>query len=182
MKSLISSCKIQLHKIRANRIIFGAVELPSDHYKHMYEWSPRPPDPNAKMPPIDPHEFYMAFNTCKPNCLLGRIGWHECSEPLDGIASMENIPKRKTAWEVDACHGKEVARGIQANLEVSGKRMFIYHCVTILGPFVFWGVWQRSHSEDLQGASTPATIALMLLSLWWTALAGRPLLQRQYKE
>lgn len=180
--SLSRLCALQLHKVRANRIIFGAVELPNDHYKHMYEWSPRPPDPDARMPPIDPHEFYMAFNTCRTNCLRGRIGWHDCLEPLEGIDSMENIPKRKEAWQVSACHNKEIAWGIQAKLEISPTRMFLYHCIMLVGPFMFWAVWQSFHPDDLQGASTPATIALMLLSLWWTVLAGRPLLRRQYNE
>jgi hypothetical protein len=146
----------------------------------MYEWSPRPPNEHARMLPMEPHEFYMAFNTCRAQCLGGRIGWHDCFEPLEGIESMESIPKRKKEWRVNVCHSKEIAWGLQAKLEISVTRLFLWHCVILIGPFAFWVVWQSFHRNDLQGASTPATIALMLLSLWWTTLAGVPLLKRQY--
>ena len=152
--------------------------MPDDQNQHMYDWSPRPPDPNARTPPLDPHEFFMAFNSCTKSCLRGKIGWHDCFEPLDGIESMQCIPKRKEKWKVDTCPKKDRAWGIQAKLEISLCRVFVYHLLMLIGPFAFWGIWQCYHPNDVQGALTPATVAVMLMSLWWTVLTSGPLLRR----
>lgn len=173
-----SLSRLQFQKLRANRVVPSCTGLPDEHHKDMYDWSPRPPHPEAKMPPVDAHEFREAFNSCSSNCVFGRFGWHECCEPFEGIDSMLSIPKRREPWVVDGYNRREVAWGIQANLEISMVRMATYHCLILLGPFAFWAVWQSFHRLDFQDASTPAMVVLMLLSLWWTVLASAPLLKQ----
>lgn len=75
------------------------------------------------------------------------------------------IPKRIRKFEKDE---KSPIWGVQTTFAVSFSRIVAYHCVMVIGPFIFWAWWLSQHPGDLQSASVPLVIFLGALSLFWS--------------
>lgn len=151
----------QLEKIRKNRIIFRGKDLPTDPN---YEYNPRPP--NAEIPPITPHEFELAFSSCSPRCVFSPF--HDCVELPTGTFAMERIPKRKSAFQLNAS-APEFAWGLSAQHSISLVGVVAYHMLIFLGTVAFWAWWLRQHPDDLQNAAVPLTVVAVLISLFWSS-------------
>jgi hypothetical protein len=53
---------------------------------------------------------------------------------------------------------------------VSALYVTLYHVVIMVGLMFGWTWWARLYPEDLQGASVPVTVMLMLVSVFWGTL------------
>ncbi|KAG4439306.1 hypothetical protein IFR05_005239 [Cadophora sp. M221] len=151
---------VKFEKIRANRAISNKKhDLPVDI---LYEYTPRPP--NADIPPIDPHEFELSLSPCSSFCVFKLF--HDCIEPPDGGLALERIPKRKRALELKI-RNREQAWGLLAQHSISALLIFSYQAMIVAGPLAIWGWWQALHPDDIQNASTPLTVVVALLCLFW---------------
>ncbi|ORY06745.1 hypothetical protein BCR34DRAFT_616857 [Clohesyomyces aquaticus] len=130
-----------------------------------YEYTPRPP--SADNPPIPQHEFEMHLSACVQPCRWSLL--HECMPELSTSSVLDSIPKKATRFDVHSRSATDVyAWGLEAKFAVSALYVAIYHLLIFAFPFGFWVWWMKGHPNDLQGASVPATIALGLLSLFWS--------------
>ncbi|KAF2462719.1 uncharacterized protein BDR25DRAFT_347630 [Lindgomyces ingoldianus] len=130
-----------------------------------YKYAPRPP--HAENPPIPQHEFDMHLHACVQPCIWSRF--HDCMPELNTTIVLESIPKKVSQFDVDSDQVVDAyAWGLEAKYAVSAMYVAIYHLIIFAFPFGFWAWWLHGHPNDLQGASVPATIALGLLSLFWS--------------
>lgn len=82
------------------------------------------------------------------------------------------IPRRKGKFEIENSIRRNPIRfawGIQAQYNISFLHVITYHFLMMVGPTVFWVWWQKHHPNDLQNASIPLAIAIVLISLFWSA-------------
>lgn len=153
---------LQFEKVAKGRVIICGKELP---VHPDYDFQPRPP--HASLPPIHPHIFDMAFNGCGSNCWIPLF--HDCFE-IDEEGLTNRIPKKKSPFDVDSRDLSErYAWGLQARYRISGLRVMLYHILILVVPFILWGWWLKNHPDDIQSASIPLTVILMLISLFWSA-------------
>jgi hypothetical protein len=89
-------------------------------------------------------------------------------EPVSGREALDCIPKRRAAWELKLST-KEYAWGLQAQFSISLARTVIYHFLIFAGGFVFWAWWQVHHPGDLQNATVPLGVLVVLISLFWSS-------------
>jgi hypothetical protein len=169
ISSRLDHNRYQFKKIRANRFIFYKNDIPDDPD---YEYSPKPPD---DVPPITPHEFELALGHCGDQCLLSWL--HDCMEPPSGLDALHKIPKRSSTLH-HTTNSPEFAWGIQAQHIPSFLWILMYHSLIIFGTFGFWAWWRINHPSDLQNASTPLSVIVTLLSLFW-ALSAVPKILRE---
>jgi hypothetical protein len=98
-------------------------------------------------------------------------------EPPSGLHALHKIPKRSSALH-RTTNSPEFAWGIQAQQIPSFLWILMYHSLIIFGTFGFWAWWQINHPSDLQNASTPLSVIVTLLSLFW-ALSAVPKILRE---
>lgn len=143
----------------------------------MYDYEPRPP--NAENPPIDRHEFTLAFTCCSSKCWL--YPFHDCVEPASGTHAVKRIPKRNSALEIDT-EDREFAWGLQAQHAISLVYVLFYHFLILVGTFGFWAWWNIRHPDDLQNAAVPLTLVIALLSLFWASAGALEKIRREPVE
>lgn len=72
--------------------------------------------------------------------------------------------------------GEEPYWGLLAVEDISFMRVMVYHLLALLGPVVFWGIWQSRNPDDIQDSSAPLVVALtsaaLVMSAWTVKLAS----------
>jgi hypothetical protein len=143
-----------------------------------YSFKPKPLKP---IPPIQRHEFSRRYYFCRRG---GKPHQHylkfipcrkACSRYTGLSGALDRLPKRNRRLDV-AAQDREFFWGLLAVEQVSAFRVFIYHLVILLGPFIFWWLWlfALGQSGDLQNASVPFSGVCVLLSMvWFPVLQGR---------
>ena len=130
-----------------------------------YEYSPR--KPKAQDPPITPHEFQMVLSVCTENCPLRYI--HRCRLGSKATLGLSKIPKRLKEWEYKAATpDNELAWGLEACHKICALRVLMYNTLLLIVPYGFWAYWQGVHPKDMQNASVPTTVAVSMITLFWT--------------
>ena len=129
-----------------------------------YEYEPRPPEP----PGVSKDTFEHLVNACLHPCWMR--WFHTCWTIEDHEAELVGyLPKRNTEFEIGRKGSKDkVFWGLEARYRVVAWRIMVIHLAMLTTSFGLWGWWQRNHPDDLQGASTPLTVALLLMSMFWS--------------
>lgn len=135
-------------------------DLP-DHQDYLYK--PRVGSSGAKNPPISRHIFQALFYACHSPCSL--LMPHDCMQPPAGEYHIDRIPKRTKCFEKDQT---SPIWGLETVFAVSFAYVLAYHCLMMIGPFAFFGLWLKIHPTDFQDASIPVVIVLGALSLFWS--------------
>lgn len=118
----------------------------------------------ARNPPIPKDLFQTLLYACDSPCTQ-RFP-HDCIFLTENTANIARIPKRIKKFEDDE---RLPIWGFEPVFSVSFTYVFVYHCVILIGPFIFWGVWLKYYPSDLQDASVPLSIIIAALSLFWSA-------------
>ncbi|KAF4470827.1 small s [Fusarium albosuccineum] len=129
-----------------------------------YDYTPKPPQ--ASMPPIHPHIFEVAFNSCGDGKCSKVLPFHDCYE-FDETSYVTRIPKKKTPFGFEA--GQPIVWGLEARHSISALHVVLYHLLILIPPFVVWAWWQRNHPDDIQSASVPMTVVIASISMFWSA-------------
>jgi hypothetical protein len=106
---------------------------------------------------------------CATPCNFWFWPWHECIGPLTQQRLYERTPKKKNFWDVKGANYSE-AWGLESRYNASFVHMLAYHLLMLATPFGFWGWWQGRHPDDIQGAAVPLTVALALMSMFWSSI------------
>jgi hypothetical protein len=135
--------------------------LPLDFVEYQYE--PKPPV--ARNPLINRHQASV-FLHCDNPCRL-RI-FHQCAPEVINRKTIERVPKKLSEFKIKDMNAPESeAWGLKVQHEVCATFVVAYLLLIMIPPFAFWGWWQCTHPDDLQGASVPASVVLALLTLFW---------------
>ncbi|KAF5006970.1 hypothetical protein FDECE_6686 [Fusarium decemcellulare] len=129
-----------------------------------YDYTPKPPQ--ASMPPIHPHIFEVAFNSCGDGKCSKLLPFHDCYE-FDETSYVTRIPKKKTPFGFEA--GQPIVWGLEARHSISALHVVLYHLLILIPPFVVWAWWQKNHPNDIQSASVPMTVIIASISMFWSA-------------
>ncbi|KAJ3529870.1 hypothetical protein NM208_g9566 [Fusarium decemcellulare] len=129
-----------------------------------YDYTPKPPQ--ASMPPIHPHIFEVAFNSCGDGKCSKLLPFHDCYE-FDETSYVTRIPKKKTPFGFEA--GQPTVWGLEARHSISALHVVLYHLLILIPPFVVWAWWQKNHPDDIQSASVPMTVVIASISMFWSA-------------
>lgn len=113
--------------------------------------------------------MYLNSN-CIPPCQWSF--WHDCMPFLYTTTAIDRIPKRSKLFNTEAklgsCESDNYAWGLEAKYVVSAAYLFVYHILIFTIPFGLWAWWIKKHPDDVQGASVPMTVAIGILSLFWS--------------
>ncbi|EXA50788.1 hypothetical protein FOVG_03356 [Fusarium oxysporum f. sp. pisi HDV247] len=129
-----------------------------------YDYTPKPPQ--ASIPPVHPHIFEAAFNSCTGGKCRNPSPFHDCYE-FEETTYIKRIPKKKTPLSPGAIDMP--IWGLEARHCISCFHVIIYHLLILVPPFVLWGWWMSRHPDDIQSASVPMTIVLAMISMFWSA-------------
>ena len=129
-----------------------------------YEYEPRPPEP----PGVSRDTFEHLVSACIQPCWMRKI--HTCWTIEDHEAELVGcLPKRQSVFEFSRQSTRDrIFWGLEARYRVVAWRILVMHLAILAISFGLWGWWQRNHPNDLQGASTPLTVALLLTSIFWS--------------
>jgi hypothetical protein len=159
-----------------NLAVVQAVDLPQSQD---YEYCPRPPRVKATDEGIK-HSFAAMVQVCLDTCVLEPLPFGHVCRKLKGKRShyVERIPKRLYEWSNATDDANEpYVWGIQARYKPCILVFWAIHCLIIGSAFGFWGWWQKNHESDIQGAAVPLTIAIALISLFWSTTGVIPSLR-----
>ncbi|KAK0763040.1 hypothetical protein N5P37_004023 [Trichoderma harzianum] len=151
---------VKFSRLTPDRMVREYRELPSDKD---YHYDPRAGERDVRNPPISPHHFQTLFYACQSPCT-----WpfpHDCIPLVANTVNLARIPKRTREFEKD--QGSPIW-GFETVFAVSFSYVLAYHLVMVAGPFIFWGLWMKFHTDDLQNASVPITVVIGALSLFWS--------------
>lgn len=129
--------------------------------------------------PISEEQFRDRFYDCH-DCRPGT--WHFSGLCLsrtqhckDNDLLLAKVPKRDSDMN-EAEPGEEPYWGLLAVEDISFMRVMVYHLLALLGPVVFWGIWQSRNPDDIQDSSAPLVVALtsaaLVMSAWTVKLAS----------
>ncbi len=162
----VCSLRTKFHKRFHNLGVFSkGYDLPTD-----IEYTYDPRKPNAEDPPITAHEFREALSTCSASCLFRHCAFaHRCQPESRTQTMLKLIPKKCSLWDFKAMKpDNEMAWGLEACHEISALLVVIYHIILLSIPYGFWAYWQGVHPKDMQNASIPTTVAVSMITLFWT--------------
>ena len=133
-----------------------------------YDYNPR--KPAADDPPIPSHEFGEALSACSGSCSLRYCTFaHTCWLISSRTTYLNLIPKKCSMWAVKVPKlDNEEAWGLEACHEISAIVVLVYHILFLSVPYGFWAYWQGIHPKDMQNASVPTTVAVSMITLFWT--------------
>ncbi|OAL38123.1 hypothetical protein AYO20_02575 [Fonsecaea nubica] len=169
---------VKFKKVLPDRVVSAGPDLPSCPIDYSYD--PRPPDPRA--PALDKHVWELALlrpcrgATLGVNLQFCLLSWlHDCLPPLGAGSNiyLPTIPQKHSEWLLKT-PGIDYAWGIKAVEEPYIIILIMYHVLMLAAPFGFWAWWlvfehARTGQWDLQDASIPVSVFLVLLSLFWAA-------------
>ncbi|KIW79955.1 hypothetical protein Z517_06570 [Fonsecaea pedrosoi CBS 271.37] len=169
---------VKFKKILPDRVLSAGPDLPSCPIDYSYD--PRPPDPRA--PALDKHVWELALlrpcrgATLGVNLQFCLLSWlHDCLPPLGAGSNiyLPTMPQKHSEWLLKT-PGIDYAWGIEAVEEPYIIILIMYHVLMLAAPFGFWAWWlvfehARTGQWDLQDASIPVSVFLVLLSLFWAA-------------
>ncbi|KAH0841887.1 hypothetical protein FOPE_06628 [Fonsecaea pedrosoi] len=169
---------VKFQKVLPDRVVSAGPDLPSCPIDYSYD--PRPPDPRA--PALDKHVWELALlrpcrgATLGVNLQFCLLSWlHDCLPPLGAGSNiyLPTIPQKHSEWLLKT-PGIDYAWGIKAVEEPYIIILIMYHVLMLAAPFGFWAWWlvfehARTGQWDLQDASIPVSVFLVLLSLFWAA-------------
>ncbi|KAF4996788.1 hypothetical protein FGRMN_4264 [Fusarium graminum] len=158
----LSHCNfVKFERIAQNIVIACGQDLPQASDSN-YDYTPKPPQ--ASMPPIHPHVFEAAFNSCPESKCWNPF--HECYE-FEEATYIQRIPKKKTPLTSGA---RNIPTwGLEARHCISCIRVIFYHLLILIPPFALWGWWLSIHPYDIQSASVPMTVVLAMISMFWSS-------------
>ncbi|KAF4415576.1 small s [Fusarium acutatum] len=160
----LSHCNfVKFESITRNIVVACGQDLPKASDLD-YDYTPKPPQ--ASIPPVHPHIFEAAFNSCTGGKCRNPSPFHDCYEFVERTY-IKRIPKKKTPLSPGTIDIP--IWGLEARHCISCFHVIIYHLLILIPPFVLWGWWMSRHPDDIQSASVPMTIVLAMISMFWSA-------------
>ncbi|SCV26765.1 related to small s protein [Fusarium fujikuroi] len=160
----LSHCNfVKFESITRNIVVACGQDLPKASDLD-YDYAPKPPQ--ASIPPVHPHIFEAAFNSCTGGKCRNLSPFHDCYE-FEETTYIKRIPKKKTPLSPGTIDIP--IWGLEARHCISCFHVIIYHLLILIPPFVLWGWWMSRHPDDIQSASVPMTIVLAMISMFWSA-------------
>ncbi|KAH6963705.1 hypothetical protein DER45DRAFT_479311 [Fusarium avenaceum] len=160
----LSHCDfVKFESIARNVVVACGQDLPKANDVD-YEYAPKPPQ--ASIPPVHPHVFEAAFNSCAGGKCRYPFPFHDCYE-FEETAYIQRIPKKKTPLSSGV--NDVPIWGLEARHCISCIHVILYHLLILIPPFALWGWWLSLHPDDIQSASVPMTVVLAMISMFWSA-------------
>ncbi|KAF5639125.1 uncharacterized protein FTJAE_4915 [Fusarium tjaetaba] len=160
----LSHCNfVKFESIARNIVVACGQDLPKASDLD-YDYMPKPPQ--ASIPPVHPHIFEAAFNSCTGGKCRNPSPFHNCYE-FEETTYIKRIPKKKTPLSPGTIDIP--IWGLEARHCISCFHVIVYHLLILIPPFVLWGWWMSRHPDDIQSASVPMTIVLAMISMFWSA-------------
>ncbi|KAF5548437.1 hypothetical protein FMEXI_4787 [Fusarium mexicanum] len=160
----LSHCNfVKFESIARNIVVVCGQDLPKATDLD-YDYTPKPPQ--ASIPPVHPHIFEAAFNSCTGGKCRNPSPFHDCYE-FEETTYIKRIPKKKTPLSPGTIDIP--IWGLEARHCISCFHVIIYHLLILVPPFVLWGWWMSRHPDDIQSASVPMTVVLAMISMFWSA-------------
>ncbi|KAF5605406.1 hypothetical protein FPCIR_422 [Fusarium pseudocircinatum] len=160
----LSHCNfVKFESITRNIVVACGQDLPKASDLD-YDYAPKPPQ--ASIPPVHPHVFEAAFNSCTGGKCHNPSPFHDCYE-FEETTYIKRIPKKKTPLSPGTIDIP--VWGLEARHCISCFHVIIYHLLILIPPFVLWGWWMSRHPDDIQSASVPMTVVLAMTSMFWSA-------------
>ncbi|KAF5576691.1 hypothetical protein FPANT_10802 [Fusarium pseudoanthophilum] len=160
----LSHCNfVKFESIARNIVVACGQDLPKASDLD-YDYTPKPPQ--ASIPPVHPHIFEAAFNSCTGGKCRNPSPFHNCYE-FEETTYIKRIPKKKTPLSPGTIDIP--IWGLEARHCISCFHVIVYHLLILIPPFVLWGWWMSRHPDDIQSASVPMTIVLAMISMFWSA-------------
>ncbi|RBR10262.1 hypothetical protein FVER53590_07864 [Fusarium verticillioides] len=160
----LSHCNfVKFESIARNIVVACGQDLPKASDLD-YDYTPKPPQ--ASIPPVHPHIFEAAFNSCTGGKCRNLSPFHNCYE-FEETTYIKRIPKKKTPLSPGSIDIP--IWGLEARHCISCFHVIVYHLLILIPPFVLWGWWMIRHPDDIQSASVPMTVVLAMISMFWSA-------------
>ncbi|KAF4424233.1 hypothetical protein F53441_14240 [Fusarium austroafricanum] len=159
----VNQQKSKFESIARNIVVACGQDLPKANDMD-YDYTPKPP--LASIPPVHPHIFEAAFNSCTKGKCGNPFPFHDCYE-FEETVYIKRIPKKKTPLASGVNHVP--IWGLEARHCISSFHVILYHLLILVPPFALWGWWMKRHPDDIQSASVPITIVLAMISMFWSA-------------
>ncbi|KAF5631440.1 hypothetical protein F52700_6843 [Fusarium sp. NRRL 52700] len=160
----LSHCNfVKFESITRNIVVACGQDLPKASDLD-YDFAPKPPQ--ASIPPVHPHVFEAAFNSCTGGKCRNPSPFHDCYE-FKETTYIKRIPKKKTPLSPGTIDIP--IWGLEARHCISCFHVIMYHLLILIPPFALWGWWMSRHPDDIQSASVPMTVVLAMISMFWSA-------------